>query len=375
MRAPQAVRDGAPIRPGGDGKTSRRARIALIAAIAGCLAAAGTSQAATPPVKVMTRNLYIGTDLTGVTQATNLSEFLAATAHAFTTVQASDPPGRMKALAREIADADPMVLGLQEVQLIEKDTVAPTNDGPATPANDVVFDFLPMLLDELAAQGSPYRVVTTATNVSAEVPTALGFDVKSTDRDVLLAKAGLPADELSWTGQRSANYAATLTVPTAAGPLAFRRGYNVADFTANKRSFRLLNTHLEAFSSFHRNAQASELLTTGPLQDARARHVLVGDINSGPGTDMSAYGLFAGAGFADAWTQASPGVAGLTCCFGELLLDPDASVFNSHIDVVLTRNQTAPARSARIYGTDPDNRTATGRWPSDHAGVVASVAP
>jgi hypothetical protein len=41
--------------------------------------------------------------------------------------------------------------------------------------------------------------VTTATNVSAEVPTALGFDVKSTDRDVLLAKAGLPADELSWT--------------------------------------------------------------------------------------------------------------------------------------------------------------------------------
>jgi endonuclease/exonuclease/phosphatase family metal-dependent hydrolase len=164
-------------------------------------------------------------------------------------------------------------------------------------------------------------------------------------------------------------------VPTAAGPLAFRRGYNVADFTANKRSFRLLNTHLEAFSSFHRNAQASELLTTGPLQDARARHVLVGDINSGTGTDMSAYGLFAGAGFADAWTQASPGVAGLTCCFGELLLDPDASVFNSHIDVVLTRNQTAPARSARIYGTDPDNRTATGRWPSDHAGVVASVAP
>jgi hypothetical protein len=31
--------------------------------------------------------------------------------------------------------------------------------------------------------------------------------------------------------------------------------------------------------------------------------------------------------------------------------------------------------SSRIYGTDPDNRTAGGLWPSDHAGVAAILTP
>jgi hypothetical protein len=353
-----------------------RSMLALIGAV-GLVAVAGAAaaQAAAPGVKVMTRNMYIGTDLTPVVQATSFGQFVTATAQAFSNVRSSDPPQRISALAREIADADPMILGLQEVQLIEMDSEPPTNDGPATPANTVVFDFLELLLDELAAQGTPYTVVTSATNVSAEVPTALAFDVRATDRDVLLAKADLPADELSWTNQSSANFGASLTFQTVAGPLTFTRGYNVADFTANKRSFRLVNTHLEAFSSFFRNAQAAELLS-GALGDPAAKGVLIGDINSDPregGTN--AYDLFAAAGFEDAWTQANPFAAGLTCCFGELLLDADASVFDSRIDVVQTRNASAAASSARIYGTDSDNRTPSGRWPSDHAGVNARIAP
>jgi hypothetical protein len=353
-----------------------RAVLTLIGAVALlAVASAAAAQAATPRVKVMTRNLYIGTDLTPVVQATTFGQFVTATAQAFTKVEASDPPERMKAIAREIADADPMILGLQEVQLVEKDTEAPTNDGPATPANTVVFDFLEMLLDELAAQGTPYTVVTSATNVSAEVPTALGFDVRATDRDVLLARSNLPADELSWSNQSSANFEATLTFQTVAGPLAFTRGYNAADFTANKRSFRLVNTHLEAFSSFFRNAQAVELVN-GVLGNDAAKGVLIGDINSDPGDDgTNAYDLFAGAGFTDSWTQANPFDVGLTCCFAELLLDTNAAVFDSRIDVVLTRNASTAADSARIYGTDPDNRTPSGRWPSDHAGVNARIAP
>jgi endonuclease/exonuclease/phosphatase family metal-dependent hydrolase len=245
-----------------------RVIVALLAAVGLVVVAfAGAAQAATPSVKVMTRNMYIGADLTPVVQARTFPEFLAATAEAFKKVQASDPPERIRAIAREIADADPMIIGLQEVQLLETDTDPPTNDGPATRANTILFDFLEMLLDELAAQGTPYRVVTSATNVSAEVPTALGFDVKSTDRDVVLAKADLPSDELSWTNQSSATFAANLTFSTVAGPLTFTRGYNVADFTANKRSFRLVNTHLEAFSNLVRSDQAAELLS-GVLGDA-----------------------------------------------------------------------------------------------------------
>jgi endonuclease/exonuclease/phosphatase family metal-dependent hydrolase len=174
----------------------------------------------------------------------------------------------------------------------------------------------------------------------------------------------------------SASFRNNLTFSTVAGSLTFTRGYNVADFTANKRSFRLVNTHLEAFSSFYRSLQAAELLT-GALGNTTQKQVMLGDINSDPSDidGSNPYYLFAGAGFADSWTQANPYNAGLTCCFGELLDDPDASVFDSRIDVVLTRNASEAAKRARIYGTDPDNRTPSGLWPSDHAGLSSTVAP
>ena len=355
---------------------SRLSRIVALLAAVGLVVVPGAGAAvSTPAVKVMTRNMYIGADLTPVVQATTLPQFLTATAQTFVKVQASDPRERIKAMAREIADADPMIIGGQEVELVERDTEPPTNDGPATPANTTVFDFLQMLLGDLALQGTPYTLVTSATNVSAEVPTALGFDVKATDRDVILAKANLPSDELSWTNQRSASFTTNLTFSTVAGPLTFTRGYNVADFTANKHTFRLVNTHLEAFSNFIRSAQAAELLT-GVLGDATQKQVMLGDINSDPSdAGTNPYDLFAGAGFADSWTQANPSSAGLTCCFGELLDDPDASVFDSRIDVVLTRNASEAASRAKIYGTDPDNRTPSGLWPSDHAGLNSTVAP
>jgi endonuclease/exonuclease/phosphatase family metal-dependent hydrolase len=308
-------------------------------------------------------------------QAPTPAAFFAAAGQAFQRVQASDPPERIKAMAREIALADPAIIGLQEVELWQADTTPPTNDGPATPADTTVYDFLQLLVHALAAQGTPYTVVTSSTNASNEVPTGLGFDVKLTDRDVVLAQASARPKDLSWTNASSAHFATNLALSTALGPVTITRGYNVVDFTVKKRSVRLVNSHLEAFANPIRSAQASELLN-GALSDATQTQVLVGDINSDPGqTGTNPYDLLAGAGFADSWTQANPGAAGLTCCFGELLLDADASVFDSRIDVVLTRNANKAAKAARIFGTDPANRTPSGRWPSDHAGVSATLEP
>lgn len=355
---------------------SRRLRAILAMSAVGVVvgAAAAAAQAA-PKVQVMTRNLYLGADLTPVFQATTFPQFATATAQTFSKVQASDPIERMKAVAREIADADPLIVGLQEVAVIQTDTTPPTNDGPVTPADSTAYDFLELLLDALAAQGTPYRVVTSATNAANEVPTALGFDVKLTDQDVLLAKADVPAKKLSWSGEGSARFATNLTLSTVVGPVTFTRGYNFADFTSKKRSFRVVNTHLEAFGNAIRSAQTHELLS-GALSDTTATHVLVGDINSDPrATGTNPYDLLAGAGFADSWTQARPKSMGLTCCFGELLLDADASIFDSRIDVVLTRNTSKAAHRATIVGTDPGNRTPSGRWPSDHAGVSSRLAP
>ena len=62
----------------------------------------------------------------------------------------------------------------------------------------------------------------------------------------------------------------------------------------------------------------------------------------------------------------------------EFVNDPDTSDIDHRIDLVLARGadgQALPADQGRIVGIDPANRTATGLWPSDHAGVVLRLRP
>jgi hypothetical protein len=76
----------------------------------------------------------------------------------------------------------------------------------------------------------------------------------------------------------------------------------------------------------------------------------------------------------DTWPVANPGNPGLTSGFSELLDDPSASVFDRRIDDVFAKGAIG-VNSSKVYGTDPDNRAAGGLWPSDHAGVAASLTP
>ena len=68
-------------------------------------------------VKVMTRNLYVGSSLTRAAEATTPQEFLNAVSTIFTNFHHSDFSSRAEALAQEIQEADPALLGLQEVAL------------------------------------------------------------------------------------------------------------------------------------------------------------------------------------------------------------------------------------------------------------------
>ncbi len=51
--------------------------------------------------------------------------------------------------------------------------------------------------------------------------------------------------------------------------------------------------------------------------------------------------------------------------------DPSATL-DSRIDLVL-HDEKVTAKSAEIVGEEPSDRTASGLWPSDHAGVVAEL--
>jgi endonuclease/exonuclease/phosphatase family metal-dependent hydrolase len=287
-------------------------------------------------------------------------------------------------LAREILDADPDLIGLQEVSLWRQGPVG-VLDGPVTPSTEVVFDFLSSLQFELAALGDPYNVVRAQQELDIEGPAGAPYvrDIRLTQRDVILAKASLSRDELSVQGTNSANFAHNLTVTAVGGPVTITRGWVSADVTVHGHSFRFIDTHLEAFSNFFRTVQAQELLA-GPL-NANRPVVVVGDLNSDPNDPVfteagsilngtNPYDVLTLAGLSDAWVQANDGAPGLTCCNAADLLNP-LPTFTQRIDHVLTRANVGPATRDRVVGTDADNKTPSGLWPSDHAGSVATLNP
>jgi endonuclease/exonuclease/phosphatase family metal-dependent hydrolase len=361
------------------GRLRRRAvALFLIVGVLTAGALATSAQAADPPprpVKVTTRNLYLGADLTRSITATTIPELLAANAQIFSNVQQTNFPERAKALAREISNADSTLIGLQEVALWRSGAF---ND-PA-PATNVEYDFLASLQSELAAIGKPYDVVRVQQEADLEAPAGSPFfkDFRLTMHDAIIVKAGL-GNEVTLTNAQSANFANNLTLTTGTGQtITVLRGWASVDAVVNKRSFRFVDTHLEAFHPGVRAQQAQELVAaSGPVGSAPGKVVLVGDINSDPAQshpDNAAFNILIGAGMVDTWAVANPGKAGLTCCFSELLDDPSASVFDSRLDHVLTKG-TVGVSASRVYGTDPKNRAAGGLWPSDHAGVTATLTP
>jgi hypothetical protein len=359
---------------------ARTAALICIVAIAVAGPGASTAGAADPrPVKVMTRNLYLGADLQPAIAATDIPGFLAANAHIFSVVQQTNFPERAVALAREIADADPTLIGLQEVALWYSGGF---ND-PA-PATTLEYDFLETLQQELATVGAPYDVVRVQAEADIEAPAGAPYfkDFRLVQRDVILVKAGL-GDEVSLSNAQSDNFDNILTITTGTGgQIPVERGWTSVDVTVNKRTFRLVNTHLEAFHPLVRLAQAQELIAPGgPIGSAQDNVVLAGDINSGPELPVAvnrlAFSALAAFGLTDTWRHLYPSPLtdpGFTSGFGELLDDPLETALEHRVDHVMTLGDVGIVRS-KIYGTDPDNRTVTGMWPSDHAGVMATLTP
>jgi len=349
--------------------------ICLLIAIALSGALASSADAANPrPVKVMTYNLYLGADLTRAITATTVPDFLNANATIFSNVQQTNFPERAKSLAREIADADPTLLGLQEGAIW---TTGPFND-PA-PATNVEYDFIASLRSELAALGAPYDVVRIQKEADLEAPAGAPHfkDIRLQMHDAILVKAGL-GSEVTLTNEQSANFVNRLVITTGLGQsIPVDRGWAAVDAVVNKRAFRFIDTHLEAFHPLIRLQQAQELLA-GPVASAPGKVVLVGDINSGPDLPVPAnrlaYQALIAGGMVDTWPIANPGDPGPTAGFSELLDDPSADVLDNRIDMVLTKGSVGVVQS-RIYGTDSDNRTAGGLWPSDHAAVMATLTP
>jgi hypothetical protein len=201
---------------------------------------------------VLTHNYYFGADLQPIFQATSFPDLLTRVAQAFAMVQATNFSERAKAFADEIAATAPHVVGLQEVALWRTGTpVDLAHWTPGTPAETVAYDFLAILLDELAARGQAYAVVAKVENVDAQAPgfTAAGLvqDIRLTDHDVIIARTDLPGKVFKVGGAASGHFTARVSSSLFGMPIDTKSGWNRVDVSVHGRPVRIVETHLEPF--------------------------------------------------------------------------------------------------------------------------------
>lgn len=347
------------------------------------------------PITVMTRNLYLGGDITRPLAALaappdqQVNVFIAANTTLRAIVDQTNFPLRAKQLAREVQQRRPDLIGLQEVALWRH---GPLDGSPATVVD---YDFLQSLLDELSARGQQYHVAHVQPESDVAGPAFLNGslqNIRLTMRDVVLERAHNGVHVTSATGS---NYAARIPLTIAGQSLSFIRGYDVVDVKAGGQRLRFINTHLESQSSDIAAAQAQELLA-GPAAASGIPTILVCDCNSDPLSsavdpggvvpDSAPYDLIVRTGgFADEWLRFAPASAGFTDGLSELVNDSPAqaaAAFDHRIDFVFGRRADGspmPVEHGWVTGKDPNERTPAtpiGRlWPSDHAGVAIRLRP
>lgn len=350
-------------------------------------------------VSVMTRNLYLGADLTPGVQAANLQGLVDAAGTILGQVDQNNFPVRAKGLAAEILKNRPDLVGLQEVALWR---TAPCTENPIPPkATKVRYDYLALLLKQLNKGKKLYRAVVTQpefdfevyANTDANESTAaagcpLGSELNGrlTMRDVILARSGVKTSKA-----KGAHFATQLQVRPAGVSLNVTRGWTRVDAQVGTGpKFRFVNTHLEAFDNQPTNhtnkgadatngqvreAQARELFKRGGPATGRLPVVLVGDLNSDQKTEVKpgdalAYKALLKAGFAERSTSKPLG-----CCLNaDVLTSPGAgkvSDFDHKVDHVMTNTpKTVKLVSSSVTGRQPAN----GFWDSDHAGLFSTLS-
>jgi len=368
--------------------------------LAGALPA--PAAAADSDLVVMTRNLYLGADVSSALEL--LPDLPAAAQDMWTQVAATDFTARVPVLAQEAALARPAVIGIQEATTWE---CRPSAFGSTT----VVYDFTQQFLDATAAAGTPYVLAQadgrTALNQGYSIPAIprltrvvdpatfqplFGTDEADcgfTIADALAVRADLASAVLDVGTVEYENAAAIVPVL-----MEIQRGYAWADIRIGTTPVRFVTTHLESYwkaGAVPASAEQARQLVRD-LADLTMPVVVMGDFNADPrdprtpgdnpggqpeatgdcpaqsGTDgtCNAYWTMVGAGFLDAGPDPTD-PANLSWGASALLAGPDLERLpaaeamgndfgmTDRLDYVFTRNGITP-RTAQLVGN---------AWPAD----------
>jgi hypothetical protein len=315
-----------------------------------------------PRLTVLSRNLYIGANADAVIAAlasSDPNDDFPTLLNAIATLQETDFPTRARAIAGEIEGIRPHAAGLQEVTDLDIDLT-----GYGVPLV-LSTHFLPILQAELVSRGLHYVVAAQVTNVQATPLPGISL----IDHDVLLVDASRVTLGVLKMEQNFTN-----NIGVVAPGVDLKSGWVAVDATIDGKAYIIASTHLASGSSPGldqlRAAQAMELATSlGTDMPA----LIMGDLNDTPGTLM--HQVLAGAGFTDLWAALAPTERGFTCCHQDNLAN-EAAGFDQRIDYVFARGFTVRGQVQRTGSTRADRIPGPFHpiWPSDHAGVVASLA-
>ena len=366
------------------------------------------AQGMQPAITVMSRNIYIGTDVTVAMK--KIPNLPAAAQFMWDQVAKTDFSKRAVILAKEITEADADVIGLQEA------TTWYCKEG-LFGKKIKVLDFTDQLLKALnnnyviAQKGNtsaynpgfsinPIPFLTKVNDAKTFKPifdqnsAACGFETG----DALVIKRSL-ASKVEAVG--NVDYEATYSVVPVL--MKITRGYTWADINVNGTKTRFVTTHLEAIWDENKvpnsALQANQLIAD--LRNISYPLVVIGDFNSDPRDPRpantlnpggqppvsgacpanldtcSAYKLMLKANFTNASPDATDPI-NFTWGMNALLTGADplrgsaakqmgnSNGFTDRLDYIFIKNGLQ-SKTSKIIGTKAP-------YGSDHAGVVATIS-
>ena len=357
--------------------------IALLSALLFCQ----TSPVAAEEIRVMTQNLYLGAEIQSLAKAESQNEFISGAQEALLKIAVNNFPERAQAIASEIIEKKVHLVCLQEVFNF-------TIDGLHGPPP--FRDYLDDLLNALSEHGMVYKVAGVVKNLDITIPVP-GFGlVGVTDRDVIIAQEGILTTVITGIcdddskSEDGCNYEVNAAFDSPLGLIEFLRGFVGVQAVIGNVRLNLFNTHLESrdvdpeepLSPYIQSAQGYELITyIGSLPNSELPVFVAGDINSSPEHQVLSFGSLQiippymqllSAGLLDTWDLRPGKPKGFTCCQDEILFNSNSAT-TERVDVIFINKLPDKKVKANVVGDDEADKTITGLWPSDHAGVVTRL--
>jgi endonuclease/exonuclease/phosphatase family metal-dependent hydrolase len=391
--------------------------VLVLALLPGVADAKGKGKKKGHQLTVMTRNLYLGADLTPALQASGVDGAVNAAFQIEQQVHRTQfPTVRAGLLAKEIKKRKPDVVGLQEAALWRTgpyDLSAVTTGPKATQVDPQGGDFLSDLLAKLnkgakkkgkkgaaAAKKKKkkpirYRIAVVKTEFDFELPVNQGsgglsvcpaqcHNERLTMRDAILVKKGVKISNAS-----SGTFNTLLRVKVG-GVLNVdvTRGWAAVDAKVNGKKVHVVDSHLEAFDSADSNtgsdgktypkggireAQAKQLIAPGGPTTSKHPTVLLGDFNSDspvhgdqvdPGDALAYRALLAGG-----WSERALTPPPFGCCLADPnLSDPSANGITHRVDHIMSNSKKLKFKKGGLTTT-----FANGLWSSDHFGLWSQL--